>query len=43
MAKYTCYFKSKIYSYIKQKQAKRFTLHSAEAYSEPFQTSKQGG
>ena len=23
--------------------AKQFTLHSAEAYSEPFPTSKQGG
>ena len=26
-----------------QKLAKQFTLHSAEAYSEPFPTSKQGG
>ena len=26
-----------------QKLAKQFTLHSAEAYPEPFPTSKQGG
>ena len=32
------FFKSKIYCNINQKLAKQFTLHSAEAYSEPFQT-----
>ena len=36
------YFKPKIYCNINQKLAKQFTLHSAEAFSEPFQTSKQG-
>ena len=39
MAKYTCDFRHKIYCNI----YKQFTLHSAEAYSEPFPTSKQGG
>ena len=39
MAKYTCDFKHKIYCNI----YKQFTLHSAEAYSEPFPTSKQWG
>ena len=43
MTKYTCYFKPKQYSNKNQKLAKQFTLHSAEAYSEPFQTSKQEG
>ena len=43
MAEYTCYFKTKIYCNKKQKWAKQFTLHSAEVYSEPFETSKQGG
>ena len=42
MAKYTCYFKPKIYYNINQQLAKQFILHSAEASSEPFQTSKQG-
>ena len=28
---------------INQKLAKQFTLHAAEAYSDPFQTFKQGG
>ena len=37
------YFKSKICCNINQKLAKQFTLHSVEDYSEPFQTSKQGG
>ena len=42
MAKYTCDFKHKIYCNIsiQQNLAKQFTLHSAEAYSEPFPTSK---
>ena len=40
MAKYTCYFKVKIYCNINQKL--QFTLPSAEAYSEPFQMSKWG-
>ena len=40
MAKYTCDFKYKIYK--QQNLAKQFTSHSAEAYSEPFPTSKQG-
>ena len=39
MAKYTCDFIHKIYCNI----YKQFTLHSAEAYSEAFPTSKQGG
>ena len=39
MAKYTCGFKHKIQC---KNLAKQFTLHSAEAYSEPFPTSKQG-
>ena len=43
MAKYTSYFKPKIYCNINQKLAGKFTLHSAEAHLEPFQTSKQGG
>ena len=43
MAKYTCYFKPKIYCNINQKLAKQFTLHSAEAYSEPLQVSNYGG
>ena len=43
MAKYTCYFKPKMYCDINQTLVKQFTLHSAEAYSEPFQTSKQSG
>ena len=45
MAKYTCDFKHKIYCniYIQQNLAKQFTLHAAEAYSEPFPTSKQEG
>ena len=41
MAKYTCYFKHKIYCNIYQNLAKQFTLRSAETYSESFQTSKQ--
>ena len=46
---YTSDFKHKIYCniyihiYIWQNLAKQFTLHSAEAYSEPFPTSKQRG
>ena len=32
------FFKSKMYCNINQKLAKQFILHSAEAYSEPFQT-----
>ena len=40
MAKYTCGLKHKIQC---KNLAKQFTLHSAEAYSEPFPTSKQGG
>ena len=43
MAKYTCYFKPKIYCNINQELAKQFTLHSAKGYSEPLETSKQGG
>ena len=43
MAKYTCYFKPKLYCNIYQNLAKQFTLHSVEAYSEPFQTYKPGG
>ena len=31
-----------IYCNIHQHQAKQLTLHPVEAYSEPFQTSKQG-
>ena len=42
METYTCYFKPKIYCNISQKVAKQFSLHSAEAYSEPFQTSRDG-
>ena len=42
MAKYTCYVKPKIYCNIYQNLAKQFTLHSVEAHSETFQTSKQG-
>ena len=48
MAKYTCDYKHKIqcniyiYIYIQQNLAKQFTLHPAEAYSEPLPTSKQG-
>ena len=41
MAKYTYDFEHKRYR--EQNLAKQFTLHSAEAYSEPFPTSKQGG
>ena len=41
MKKYTCYFKPKIYCNIYQSLAKQFNLHSANAYSEPFQTSKK--
>ena len=33
---------SAIYTYIQQNLVKQFTLHSAEAYSEPFPMSKQG-
>ena len=40
MAKYTCFFKAKIYCNINQKRP--FTLNSTEAYSEPFQMSKRG-
>ena len=40
MEDYTCYFKPKICCNIYL--AKQFTLHSVEAYSEPFQTTKQG-
>ena len=40
MVKYTCDLKHKI---LCKNQANQFTLHSAEAYSEPFPTSKQGG
>ena len=53
MAKYTYDFKHKIereteterqrYREREQNLAKQFTLHSAEAYSEPFPTSKLGG
>ena len=43
MAKYTCNFRHEIYCNIQQNLAKQFALHSAEAYSEPFPTSKQGG
>ena len=43
MAKYTCHIKTEIYCNINQKLAKHFTLNSAEAYSKPFQTSKQEG
>ena len=43
MAKYTCYFKPKLYCNIYQNLAKQFTLHSVEAYSELFQTCKPGG
>ena len=50
MAKYTYDFKHKIKRERERQRerereqnlAKQFTLHSAEAYSEPFQTSKQG-
>ena len=42
MAKYTCYFKPKIYCNIYQNLAKQFTLYSAEAYLEPFQMYKPG-
>ena len=40
MAKYTCGLKHKIQC---KNLTKQFTLHSAESYSEPFPTSKQGG
>ena len=40
MAKYTCDFKHNIYYNISQNLTKEFTLHSAEAYSEPCQTSE---
>ena len=40
MEKYTRYFKHNIYYNIQQNLSKQFTLHSAEAYSEPYQTSK---
>ena len=40
MAKYTCYFKHKIYCNMQLNLSKQFTLHSAEACSEPYQTSK---
>ena len=43
MAKYTYDFKHKTEREREQNLAKQFTLHSAEAYSEPFPTSKQGG
>ena len=44
MAKYTYDFKQKIETERKEQNlAKQFTLHSAEAYSEPFPTPKQGG
>ena len=43
MAKYTCYLKPNTYCNINKKLAEQFTLHTAEAYLEPFQTSKQGG
>ena len=46
MAKYTYDFKHKIAREREREReqnlAKQFTSHSAEAYSEPFQTSKQG-
>ena len=48
MVKWTFDFKQNIlqyiyiYIYIYQNLAKQLTLHSAEAYSEPFSTSKQG-
>ena len=42
MTKYTCYFRPKIYCNICQNLAKQFTLHLADAYSEPFEMSKQG-
>ena len=32
-----------MYGNINRKLVKQFTLHSAEAYSQPFQTSKEGG
>ena len=40
MAKYTCYFKHKIYCNIQQNLSKQITLHSAGARSEHYQTSK---
>ena len=51
MAKYTYDYKHKIETdrereregEREQNLAKQFTLHLAEAYSEPFPTSKQGG
>ena len=43
MAKYSYYLEPEIYCNINQKLVKKFTLHSAKAYSGPFQTSKQGG
>ena len=43
MTKSTCCFRPKIYCNINQKLAKLFILHSVEAYSELFQTSRQGG
>ena len=49
MAKYTYDFKHKIERERERERereqnlAKQFTLHSAEAYSKPFPTSKKGG
>ena len=43
MAQYTCYFRPNIYCNIYQNLAKQFTLHSVEAYLEPFQMYKPGG
>ena len=45
MEKYAYDFKHKIEREREREQnlVKQFTLHSAEAYSEPFPTSKQGG
>ena len=43
MAKYTCDSNIKYTAvYMQQNLAKQFILNSAEAYSEPFPTSKQG-
>ena len=41
MAKYTSYFKSKIYCNILKNLVKGFTLDWAETYSEPFQAFKR--
>ena len=42
MAKYTYDFREIERESKTENLAKQFTLHSAEAYSEPFPTSKQG-